>query len=272
MGAFLPLLSSDFTTNHESPPDIDSIAAYLGILSFSYESVAGELWYRTVMPDPDWSEDCIYCIEQGMAAQDPEITTSALEEPVVIDAGFELRVIPSATPEQPPAAYQHAASLFDPGDGDDTTEAGVTTSNLSIGPYPGLRHEQDATHTGDNTSFLFYAQTLPWGTIHWDIVFDPALEISLSTADHQAWLQQRRHRDQNYPAMAPKSHWRSTHDGGRSGKGRFRGDIQPILSETDDSDVDQTNLHRAEGSMAGTSAVSQETALSFGDGSTHTNP
>lgn len=277
LGAALPTLSDDDSATDESLPDIDSIAAYLGIPSISYESVVGELWYRTVDPDPDWSDDCIYCIEQGIAALDSHIATADLPQPAVIDAGLELRVIPSATPNQPPAAYQHFASLFDPTAGDSDSEnqsgsstvAGVTTSNLSVGPYPGLRHEQDATRTGDDMSVLFYAQTLPWGTIHWYIAFDPGLEITLQTDDHQAWLHQRRDRDRNWPAMAPKHHWQGLHDSGRSEKGRIRGEVEPLVTAV--GDIDRSKLHRVTGSMAGPSTVTHEAALSFGDETTHTN-
>lgn len=273
----VPVISGDVTAEDESLPTIDSIAAYLGIPSISYESVAGELWYRTVDPDPDWSDNCIYCIEQGIAALDGEIATADLPQPAVIDAGLELRVIPSATPNQPPAAYQHFASLFDPTAGDSNSEnqkdastvAGVTTSKLSVGPYPGLRYEQDATRTGDDMSVLFYAQTLPWGTIHWDIAFDPGLEITLQTDDHQAWLRQRRYRDSNWPAMAPKRHWQELHDGGRSEKGRVRGEIEPLVSAA--GDIDRSKLHRVAGSMTGSSTVAHEAALSFGDETTHAN-
>lgn len=265
LSASVPIPSKKFTKEDVSLPAIDSVAAYLGIPLFSYESVAGELWYRIVDPDPNCSDDCIYRVEQNIAAQDGDISNLSYDPPAVIDASFEFRVFPSVSPEQPPAAYQQFTAMFDPSVPDDQTEAGVTTSERSVGQYPGLQHTQDAMLTGDDVSVLVYTQTLPWGIIHWNIAYGSGMEVTVQTDKHQAWLHQRLHRDQDWPSMAPSRHWADLHDGSRAEKGRYRGDIQPILSEADDADINRSKLQQVEGTLSSSSAVDTDAAISFTD-------
>lgn len=265
LGTSIPLTSTESTEKGGSLPAIDSVSAYLGIPSFSYGSVAGELWYRTVDPDPSCSGDCIYRVEQNIAVRDGKITDLSYDSPAVIDASFELRVIPSATPEQPPTAYQQFAAMFDLSVPTDQTEAGVTTSELSVGPYPGLEHTQDAALTADDLSVLLYTQTLPWGVIHWCMMYGLGMGVTVQTNKHQSWLRRRLDRDEEWPSMAPTSIWADLHDGGHAKKGRYRGDIQPILSEADDDDIDRSTLQQAEGPLCDSSTVDPDAKIVFAD-------
>jgi hypothetical protein len=91
------------------------------------------------------------------------------------------------------------------------------------------------------------------------------MEVTVQTDEHQAWLHQRLHRDQDWPSMAPTDRWIGLHDGGNAEKGLFRGDIQPILSEADDADIDRSKLQQVEGTLSSSSAVDSDAAISFTD-------
>jgi hypothetical protein len=258
LSAAVPAVSGWSTENQDSIPGVDSIEEHLGISLLSYESVSGELWYREVFENPDWSEDCIYSVEQAIGGQDSEIAVSESGSDVVLNAEFKLQVIPSSTATEPPLAYQDTVSkLGYPEEVEETP--GIDRSKVSVGAYPGLLYHKYADHFGDNAGSSIYTQALPWGVVYWHISYSRNLEVTLPTEEYQDWLQSRKQRDWHTPSMAAKDRWKILHGGEQNTKGWFTGDISQLIE--DGSDITRAELQQVDGTIGQSGQVDQSAAI-----------
>lgn len=263
--ATAPTLSDQFIHESDSIPPADSVESYVGVSELSYQNVSGELSYRTIDENPDNSKDCIYSIRQDILAQDADVDTPNTGEPAFLDASYELRVVPTATPADPPPTYQNFATIHGDLDIDNSTEvtSESTRSRVSIGAYPGLRFHFSSTDTSDQYRHLRYGQSLPWGAIFWRISYHPELEISFHTDEFQTFLHRRRYRDWNKPSISTKSYWKSLHTDNKTEKGRFSGDIADIVAAADDEHIDRSALQRVDDIVAEEASVDPTTVISF---------
>ena len=247
----------------EAVPDFDLIEDYLGVTALSYDDPRGELWYRTAVEDPEELTDCVYRIGQTIIAQDSDMAADAnLEEPVVVDARFELQLTASDA-EGLPAFYRE----FESGVWSSATESdddAISTSQLSIGSYPGILTHYEETAVVDpldGLEVIWYVQTFPWGLLYWDIIYDATAAVELRVDAHQEFLRERKHRDWNVPSLAAKPHWEAVHHGDQSEKGRYRGDISPILDAT--PGFEQMALERVDEQRWTTSSAAQSAVVAL---------
>jgi len=244
-------------------PDADLIEDYLGVTALSYDDPRGELWYRTAVENPEGLTDCVYRIGQTIIAQDSDMAADAnLEEPVVVDARFELQLTASDA-EGLPAFYRE----FESGVGSSATESDddtISTSQLSIGAYPGiLTHYEETAGVDplDELEVIWYVQTFPWGLLYWDIIYDATATVELRVDAHQELLRKRKRRDWDVPSLAAKPHWEAVHHGDQSEKGRYRGDISPILDAT--PGFEQMALERVDEQRWTTSSAAQSAVVAL---------
>jgi hypothetical protein len=241
--------SGETSLNSNPVPETDLIEDYLGVTALSYDDPSGELTYRVDDDDPDITEDCVYRIGQTLAVQDGDKAGHQHDaEELIIDARFELHLTASESAKLP-ALYREYESTLDGAENDNNDEA-ISTSQLSIKSYPGILTHYDETAIDEQTdelNVLWYIQSFPWGMLYWDVIYDPAASVSLEVDPHHEQLRERRDRDWDVPSLATKRHWQEVHLGdrsGKTGKGRYSGDISPILSHTgayDESDLERVD-------------------------------
>ena len=229
----------------EPVPSTDLVDDYLGVTALSYDDPKGELWYRASSDQGDSFDDCVYRIVQAVAVQDGDDASHNNDaEKVIVDAEFELQLT-AADSHRLPAFYREFESELK--NISNKNSETVSTSQLSIDAYPGIIAHYDETaieETLDNLNTLWYLQSFPWGLLYWDIIYDPTASVELNVDPHQEWLRDRKHRDWDVPSLATKTHWKEAHQDEESGKGRYRGDISPILSAApgyNESELEQTD-------------------------------
>jgi hypothetical protein len=230
-------------------PETDLIEDYLGVTALSYDDPSGELTYRVDDDDPDVAEDCVYRIGQTLAVQDSDKAGHQHDaEEIIVDARFEMHLTESESTKLP-ALYREFESELDD-NAENTDDEAVSTSQLSIKAYPGILTHYDGIAVDeptDDLNVVWYIQSFPWGMLYWDIIYDPTASVSLEVDPHHKQLRERKNRDWDVPSLAAKSHWQEVHfdnRSGRTGKGRYSGDISPILSHArayDESDLERVN-------------------------------
>lgn len=227
----------------------DLIEDYLGVTALSYDDPNSELTYRIDDADPDVAEDCVYRIGQTLAVQSSDEATHQHDaEEVIIDARFGIHLTAKETTTLPALYREFESDLGH--DRDDTDDEAVSTGQLSFVSYPGIFTHYDETAVDEPTDELnvgWYVQSLPWGMLYWDIIYDPAASVSLQVDSHNESLRERSYRDWDVPSLAAKTHWQEVHLGDRAGKtakARYSGDISPILSQA--RTFEESNVERAD--------------------------
>ena len=225
----------DANSDSNPVPETDLIEDYLGVTALSYDDPSGELTYRVEDDDPDVAEDCVYRIGQTLAVQDGDEAGHQHDaEEVIVDARFEMHLTAAESTNLPALYREYESELGDAGD--DTDDKAVSTSQLSIKSYPGFfthYNETPGDHSRDGLNVVWYVQSFPWGMLYWDVIYDPAASVSLEVDPHHERLRKRSSRDWDVPSLAAKSHWQEIHSSdrsGKTGKGRYSGDISPILA------------------------------------------
>lgn len=238
--------TTEAQTDARSVPKADLIEDYLGVTALSYDDPKGELTYRITDDEPDCSEDCVYRIGQTVVVQDSDASSHDHHaEDIIVDAQFELQLTASDAARLP-TFYREFESKFGTEAVDDDDDA-LSTSQLSFGSYPGLLTRYDESvpdDSSDDLNVVWYVQSLPWGMLYWDIIYDPAASVALEVDAYQEWLRRRKPRDWDLPSLATKSHWKEVHLGGSTGKARYHGDISGILRAApgfENAELEQTN-------------------------------
>ena len=244
----------------------DFIEDYLGVTALSYGDPSGELTYREVVEDPPEFEDCVYRIAQTIIAQDGSMGSQKgsenPEDPTIVDGRFELHLSGSDM-DGLPAFYREFESAVEDSeyDSEETGDETAYTSQFSIKSYPGLfTHyiEPSPLSAPEKVGVVWYAQTVPWGLLYWDVVYDSAAEVELHVDAHQQYLREHSDQEWDVPSLGIKSHWQEVHDEPSSGKGRYRGDISPILEMApglEHQSLEHTDERLWEASSADQSAV-----------------
>lgn len=256
---------SDSASEPEAVSDTDLIEEYLGVTTFSYPDPEGELWYRTVLNDPEEFEDCTHLIAQNIIAKDERIASDGnLHKPTIAEARFELQLTSSDTDSLPTFYREFESYLNKINEQEEYEEENsITTADFSLQSYPGLmmQYEESAPLFDgiENVTAVSYVQTFPWGLLYWDVAYDTAASVDIQLDAHRQFLKKRIQRDWDGPTLATKSHWQEVHDGTQSGKVRYHGDISSILATA--TGFEEMPMERADGELGSTSSTTDSIAV-----------